>query len=58
MMKRDLEGRTTDLGSICGTPVDYHRLSECIRRGFEISWGVSFRLPQEGAEQYLLTTTT
>jgi lipoate-protein ligase A len=58
MIKRDLEGRTTDLGLICGTQVDYQRLSECIRRGFEISWGVSFRLPQEGAEQYLLTTTT
>jgi len=58
MIMRDLEARTIDIGSIYGAPVDFRRLSDCIRRGFEISWGVSFRLPQEGAEQYRPTMTT
>ncbi len=40
-----LRERTADLGMITGGPVDMNLLGECIRRGFEESWGVAFTAP-------------
>ena len=41
-IRRTLRGKTTDLAAITGKPVDLPRLADCIRRGFEEAWGVTF----------------
>ena len=38
----DLEGKTTDLHEVCGSAVDINELSDCIKKGFERAWGVTF----------------
>lgn len=38
----DLVGKTTDLQEISGMAVDIAALSDCIRKGFERAWGVTF----------------
>lgn len=42
-VRRDMEEKTVDLAAITGRSVDLAHLSACIRRGFELAWGVSFR---------------
>jgi lipoate-protein ligase A len=42
-VRRDMEEKTVDLSAITGRSVDHAHLGECIRRGFEMEWGVRFR---------------
>ncbi len=42
-VRRDLEEKTVDLSAITGRAVDGGHLAECVRRGFELAWGVEFR---------------
>ncbi len=47
-VRGELERRTVDLSEITGKSVDLARLADCIRKGFELEWGVDFlpvRLP-------------
>jgi hypothetical protein len=37
-----LREKTTDLGEILGRPIDAKELAGCIRRGFELEWGIAF----------------
>jgi lipoyl(octanoyl) transferase len=46
-IRRDLAMRTTDLMEITGCAVEMDRLAECIRRGFEEEWGMSFEVVKE-----------
>ena len=38
-----LDERTADLREASGMPVDVEELSDCLRKGFERTWGVTFR---------------
>jgi lipoate-protein ligase A len=42
-VRRDMEEKTVDLAAITGLVVDCAHLAICIRRGFELEWGVQFR---------------
>jgi lipoate-protein ligase A len=51
-LKNELRERTTDLVSILGTPVNLQKLVACIRRGFELEWGIAFvdeHIPQKSS---------
>jgi lipoate-protein ligase A len=41
-VRRDMEEKTVDLAAITGHVVDSAHLAVCIRRGFELEWGVQF----------------
>jgi hypothetical protein len=34
--------KTVGLSEVLGTPPDIEKLAACIRRGFEIEWGIAF----------------
>ncbi len=40
-MKQELKEKTVDLSEIVGT-VDMMNLAHCVRRGFELAWGIDF----------------
>jgi lipoate-protein ligase A len=42
-VRREMEEKTIDLAAITGREVDVGHLAECIRKGFELEWGVEFR---------------
>lgn len=42
-VRLEMAEKTVDLAEITGGPVDVVRLAECIRRGFEESWGITLR---------------
>lgn len=42
-IRDEMETKTVDLAEITGQGVDGRRLAECIRRGFEEAWGISFQ---------------
>ena len=46
-IRAELTERTTDLQNITGTAVDYTRLTDCIRRGFEEEWETAFEPVRE-----------
>ncbi len=41
-VREDLDGKTADLQEASGKPVNLEELSDCLRKGFERSWGVTF----------------
>ena len=41
-IQTDLEQKTTDVSEISVQAVDFEGLSDCIRKGFENAWGVTF----------------
>ena len=47
IIRDDLLDKTTDLGSILGGSIDYNRLSEAIKKGFENEWETEFIKPVE-----------
>jgi lipoate-protein ligase A len=57
-MRRALTEKTADLAEISGRKPDMQRLAECIRRGFEESWGISFHSPYPNGQYRVLTTTS
>jgi lipoate-protein ligase A len=42
-MRKELQEKTTDLSTVRGAPVNIEELSACIKRGFEIAWGITLR---------------
>jgi lipoate-protein ligase A len=38
-----MERKTVDLREILGGPIDDGRLADCVRQGFELEWGITFR---------------
>jgi hypothetical protein len=44
-LRDELNRKTTDLKSILGDDVKFRRVSEAVRFGFEVSWGI--RLEEE-----------
>jgi len=48
--RSDLKKKTVCLEEIIGRQVDLDSLSECIRRGFELAWGISFVLEEKALE--------
>jgi len=38
--ERELNENTVDLSQICNQPIDIGSLSTCIKRGFELEWGI------------------
>jgi lipoate-protein ligase A len=41
-IRTDLQEKTVCLGDVIGRPVEYGDLAACVRRGFELIWGVRF----------------
>ena len=41
--ERELNENTVDLSQICDQPIDIGSLSTCIKRGFEMEWGIMFQ---------------
>jgi lipoate-protein ligase A len=41
-LRTALHEKTTDLSQATGNAVDMQRLEECLRKGFESAWGISF----------------
>ncbi len=41
-LRDELDGKTVDLAEIRGGPVEIHVLADCIRRGFETEWNITF----------------
>ena len=46
-IRNEMAERTVDLTEILGAPPDLDHLSRCIRRGFEIEWGIAFDIRPE-----------
>ena len=38
-----LQEKTADLHEASGAPVNFEVLADCLRKGFERNWGVSFK---------------
>ena len=41
-MRTELQEKTIDLSTIRNAPVDIEELAACIKRGFELEWGITF----------------
>jgi hypothetical protein len=41
-MAMDMQRRTIDLSEVRGSAIETGELASCIRRGFEIEWGITF----------------
>jgi lipoyl(octanoyl) transferase len=48
-VRNDMQEKTVDLAEVSGEPVDMGRLSACIRKGFEQTWGIVFQAAGEPA---------
>ena len=54
-IRSELEQKTVCVQDAVGGKVDHCALAECVRRGFELAWGITFRsqdLPFEAKELY------